>query len=223
MKMEKRLENISVMLSASVPDELMSSLHAQDLFTVIILFTQHILSEGGSLVFGGHPTITPLVHKTASSIMHDQSAIHLHQIRYFRDKAPKETFDDTVFPDIQWFGDESREPDVDDFAEMRDAMSDMSQAAIFVGGKTSGSYGDKPGIRDEYERFLSKNPKGPVYLVGLMEGESKSIINELEQQGKREPNGLTDNQLKLIHSGLNIDLIAPVIIADIGKNVTAPH
>ncbi len=220
MNKAKPLENIPVMLSASIPDELMESLQAQDIFSVIILFTKHILNAGGRLVFGGHPTVTPLVHQVCKSMEHKPDAVRLHQLNRFKDTAPEEIKDKQVFQNIYWFGSENRNDDiVPDLAEMRDAMADMSRAAIFVGGKTirHDHYGDKPGVRDEYERFVKKHPNSPIYLVGLLEGESKVIIEELEKKGEREPNGLTDKQLRIIHHGKNIDLIAPVVVSDIGK------
>lgn len=39
-------------------------------------------------------------------------------------------------------------------------MVRLARAAIFVGGKTEGYSGAKPGIRDEYERFRAYHPVG---------------------------------------------------------------
>jgi len=220
MNKAKPLENIAVMLSASIPKELMGSLQAQDIFSVIILFTKHILRRGGRLVFGGHPTVTPLVHQVCSSVKPEADAVRLHQLRRFKDDAPKEVWDTKVFQNICWFGSKDKKDLIDpDLAEMRDAMAEMADSAIFVGGKVRNYSGKKPGIRDEYERFLAKHPQGPVYLLGFLEGESKVIIEELEHKGEREPNGLTDKQLRIIHHGNNIDLIVPVVVSDIGKTI----
>lgn len=227
MKPPKPLANISVMLSASIPDELQNSPQAQDLFSVIMLFTRHILRAGGRLLFGGHPTVTPLVHQVASAMEHDDEAVQLYQLRLFRDTLPQEVSDQRVFRTIHWSGREKPTPPPasetfkkmvgEDLQPMREEMVQDAQAAVFVGGKIDGYLGDKPGIRDEYDRFMEKHPQGPVYLIGLLQGESQKIIDELEHNGKREPNGLTDRQLRILHHGQNIDLIVPVVVADIAK------
>jgi hypothetical protein len=226
MTPQKPLRNISVLVSASIPDELKQSLQAQDIFAVIIMFTQQIIAAGGRLVFGGHPTITPLIHRAEVTVGVEKEAIQLYQLRLFKQDVPQEIWDQQVFSQVHWIGDEKPADGVipqsmmiANLTAMRQAMMQNSQAAVFIGGKTTDFYGAKPGIRDEYERFLASHPRGPVYLVGLLEGETKKIITELEQQQQREPNGLTERQLRIIHHGDNIDLIAPVIVTDIARTV----
>ena len=226
MMPKKPLQNISVLVSASIPDELKQSLQAQDIFAAMIMFTQQIIAAGGCLVFGGHPTITPLIHRAAVTVGAEKEAIQLYQLRLFKQDVPQEVWDTQVFSHIHWIGREkpadgviSRNMMTEELTTMRQAMIQVSRAAVFIGGKTTGYSGSKPGIRDEYERFRASHPHGPVYLVGLLEGETKKIITELEQQQQREPNGLTDRQLRIIHHGDNIDLIAPVIVTDIARSV----
>jgi hypothetical protein len=138
---------------------------------------------------------------------------HSHQ-------APEEIWDEESFREIQWIGSEQGEAPIEsDLGEMRDAMCGASQAAVFIGGKTTGYSGSKPGIRDEYERFLKRNPGGPVYLLDVMNGETGRIIHELEQQEKHEPNGLSDKERHVVHHERNIDLIAPIVVHDIAKSV----
>ncbi len=213
------------MLSASIPNELQNLPQAQELFSVIILFTRHILRAGGRLLFGGHPTVTPLVHQVASAMEHDEDAIQLYQLNFFKQQAPEEVWDTNVFKTIHWIGEEPQGTKEDTtilqtgLTKMREAMTEAAQAAIFIGGKTTGFSGGQPGIRDEYEHFLDKPQGGSVYLIGLLKGETEKIITELEGKAEREPNGLTDRQLRILHHGQNIDLIVPVVVADIAKAV----
>ena len=151
---EKPLHHRSVMLSASIPDELKNTLQAQDLFPVIQLFAKHILMAGGRLIIGGHPTVRPLVHRTALAVEHADDAIQLYQLRHFEHDAPAESRDTCVFPMIHWVEGELQEG----LTAMRLAMSQAADAAIFIGGKTQNFFGAKPGIRDEYEQFLRQHP-----------------------------------------------------------------
>ncbi len=219
-KHKKPLIGISVMLSASVPNELSSLMDAQDILTALILFTQKIIASGGQIVFGGHPTVTPLVRKAALSINGEKEAVLLYQLRRFREQAPEEIRDIEAFREIHWIGSEQGDVPMElELSEMRDAMCGASQAAIFIGGKTSGYLGNKPGIRDEYERFLKQNPGGPVYLLGVMNGETGRIIQELEQQKQHEPNCLSDKERHVVYHENNIDLIAPIVVQDIARSM----
>ena len=217
-KKEKPLAGISVLLSASVPDELNPSMDAQDILSALILFTQKIIAAGGRIVFGGHPTVTPLIRKAVLTINGEREAVRLYQLRRFREHAPEEIRDENAFGKVHWIGNEQGEASMEsDLGEMRDAMCAASQAAIFIGGKTSGYHGSKPGIRDEYERFLKHNPTGPVYLIGVMNGETGRIIHELEQQERHEPNALSDKERRIVHHERNIDLITPIVVHDIAR------
>lgn len=214
----KPLQGISVFLSASIPANLRQSTKSQEIFPAVKYLAEIILKQGGKIIFGGHPTITPLVRLAAKSIHDVEGRLQLHQLRRFRSTMPEEAKDETVFSKIQWSGDESGKADIaEELSEMRELMVIQSQAAIFIGGKTEQSFGNKPGIRDEYERFLKHHPQGPVYLLGLLEGETEKIIKELAQKQNREPNGLIDPEQDCIHHETLIELIAPIIVSDIAK------
>lgn len=213
------LKGKAVMLSASMPTGLIGTPCAQDLYTAIVLITHQVVASGAHIVFGGHPSITPLVHEAIAKLG-KKRVVHLFQLKRFKDQAPKEILNENVFHDIIWIGDEkvSGDNDMDEaLGQMRDAMAGASEAAIFIGGKTDDSLSKQPGIRDEYNRFLTKHPEGPVYLVGLMDGETLNIINELERKNDKEKNRLSDKELQVIHHSKNIDLIVSLILEDLGK------
>jgi len=125
--------------------------------------TEHqIAASGGKIVFGGHPSITPLVHEAIAKLG-KKKMVHLFQLEKFKNQAPREIHDADVFDDITWIGDGTSLVD-EELGQMRDAMAAASDSAVFIGGKTKDSLTKKPGIRDEYNRFLTKHPDGPVYL-----------------------------------------------------------
>lgn len=81
--------------------------------------------------------------------------------------------------------------------------------------------GNLPGIRDEYQQFIGQHAQGPVYLLGLLGGETRRIIEELQSQGRCEPNGLNDAGVELLHSSEDIDLIAPMVVEDLERVAAA--
>jgi hypothetical protein len=209
------LKGKGVMLSASMPTELLGTFRAQDLYTAIVLFTHQIAASGGKIVFGGHPRITPLVHEAIAKLG-KKKVVHLFQLERFKNQAPQEIHDADVFDDITWIGNGTAPMD-EELGLMRDAMASASEAAVFIGGKTKDSLTKEPGIRDEYNRFLTKHPDGPVYLVGYMDGETLNLINELENKNKKEKNRLSDQELQVIHHSKSIDLVVSLILEDLGK------
>ncbi len=110
----------------------------------------------------------------------------------FRSEAPLQAADTAVFGQVHRVGN----PGLDigaDLANLRDPMVQLAQAAIFIGGKTSGFSGGRPGIRDEFERFRAQHPDAPVYLVGAAGGETARLIEDAAKDatgGDRERNGL---------------------------------
>jgi hypothetical protein len=62
------LKGMPVLLSASMPEEIADSPKAQDLYTAIALLTHEVVAAGGRIVFGGHPSITPLVREAVNRL-----------------------------------------------------------------------------------------------------------------------------------------------------------
>lgn len=212
------LNGLPVFLSASFPEELLHTPRAQELYFSVVVFTRRILAAGGRLVFGGHPSMTPLVRRAALSVGGGQ--VDLYQLNRFRDKAPKEILDKNVFHEIHWFGEmigKEQLPIGEELAEMREVMVAAAQTAVFIGGKTTGFSGAIPGIRDEYQRFLKRHPKAPVYLVGMMAGATLDIIRELDHAGQSEPNGLSEEERRIVCYATDIERIAPLVVKDMAR------
>lgn len=218
------LRGFPVMLSASLPQDLAGTSRAQELFDVIVAVVGGVLSADGTLVFGGHPSVTPLVHRVASSLGFEEPRVALFQLRKFRQEVPKEAYDERVFGGVIWVGHESQ-PDstslAEDLAEMRARMVNMARAGIFLGGKTESNIGGVPGIRDEYERFIARHEAGPAYLLGGLGGEALRIIQSLEQSGGREPNSLSDDELADVRYADDIDFAAALVITDIRRHAAS--
>jgi hypothetical protein len=209
---------LPVLLSASVPDEIAGTPEAQRVYELVAAIVRALFDQGARLVFGGHPTITPLVHRLARE-RNAPPAIDLFQLERFRAKAPPESAETDVFGQVHWVG----EPAADmatDLASLRDPMVRLAQAAIFLGGKTIGFSGAKPGIRDEFERFRASNPDAPVYLVGAAGGETARLIADAAKDptgADWERNGLQGEARHVLHASQDPHLVAALIARDLGR------
>jgi hypothetical protein len=175
-----------------------------------------LLGAGATLVFGGHPTITPLVHRAAKALGERKPPISLYQLERFRGQEPPETKDTTIFDDVHWVGDRNLDINAD-LVNLCDPMIAQAKAAVFVGGKTTGFKGGKPGIRDEYERFRASHPGNPVYLVGHLDGETAKLITEVAAGKDLERNGLATEAREEVHESDDENIVAALIVRDLQR------
>jgi len=214
---------LPVLLSASVPDEIARTPEAQRVYELVAALVRALFDQGARLVFGGHPTITPLVHRLARE-RSAPPAIELFQLERFRPQAPPEASDAAVFGQVHWVGDPAADLTAD-LASLRDPMVQLAAAAIFVGGKTTGFGGAKPGIRDEYERFRAQHPNAPVYLIGAAGGETARLIEDAAQDPSGadwEQNGLHGEALHVLHASQDPSLVAALIARDLAGLARGP-
>lgn len=215
------LNSFPIFLSASIPQGLVETNRAQGMFDLLVALAGGILSNSGILVYGGHPSITPIIYKVAMLAgAEQQEKILLFQLNRFRKFVPQEIQE--IFKNIQWFGADENNIETlsDDLSQMREAMVKASRAGIFIGGKAEQFLGKKPGIRDEYERFLKYHSDCPVYLVGMLEGEVLNIINDPEEQVRHKNlNSLQEEEIIILRSSNNPDLIASIILRDLQRQL----
>jgi hypothetical protein len=226
MNSESALRGVGVFLSGSIPDqpnEAARQAAEKRLMVFLSELSRGILASGGDVVFGGHPTITPVVHWLARQLGPVGGRVHLFQLERFRNTSPPEAHDSAIFPQARWIPQHGPEDHfvAGELKEMRQEMVTRADAGVFVGGRTAGNVGGKPGIRMEFEMFRAENTNSPVYLVGLLDGAVGEIIRELEASNKRGPNGLTDEQLEYVRKSPNGDTVATLILADLRRYFTA--
>lgn len=197
---------LPLLLSASLPDELCQSPRAADLGHFIGTFLRGLLAADGRLVFGGHPTVTPLVQRVARDF--GEKRVELYQLAKYREEAGPEVYEPEFV--LHWV-------ESDDLAPMREAMAEQARAAVFIGGRKAKNIGGIPGIRDEYRRFLDHHPDGPVYVLGLLDGEAGRLIEEMGD--RPEPNRLEPREQEALHRTTNVDLAASLILADLRRYV----
>jgi hypothetical protein len=206
--MSQSLAGYKVFLSSSVPEDREGQFRAQDHFSLLTSLIGSILQAGGLLVFGGHPSVTPLVHSVGRQTQ--RGGILLFQSAHFKSVCPPEVHDNTVFHKVEWV---PERPNVaDSLLDLRQRMAREADAAIFAGGKTKKSNGE-PGIRQEYELFLRERPQGPVYLIGMLGGAVRDLIRE----GVAEPNSLAAEEIRDLHESGDVDLIVGTILTDLKR------
>ena len=95
-------------------------------------------------------------------------------------------------------------------------------AHIFIGGKTTGFKGHKPGLLEEF--LIAKGKEHPIFLLGGFGGETEIMVNHITgiSHGNADLEGVTlddlhngitelNKQNVLLHSS-NITEIIPVIL-----------
>lgn len=148
-----------VFLSASFPSgeraRRFQSIDPGEIADAVTAVVRAVLAGDGKLLFGGHPTITPLVLMIASEL-NRKAVVDVFQSRWFENQITPEvhTLAEAGYGCIHWTPKlESRELSL---REMRRQMLCLDQpiaAGVFVGGME--------GIRDEFDQFGDMVPKVP--------------------------------------------------------------
>jgi hypothetical protein len=226
MKNSNRLENLNIMLSASLPDELNNTFKAQDFYSFLLTLVRGILTNKGNIVFGGHPTVTPMVYNIAKQLKKEPSKIILFQHAFFKESFKKQEYDENVFDKIIWVGNKKNTPKSTDFNndlyEMRIEMSIVSDISIFFGGKTENNLTKSKGIREEFKLFTNKKIKFYYryyyyYLLGLFGGETSNIIKELNERKIKQKNMLNEKELKDVENSTDYYWVANLVLSDLIK------
>jgi len=211
-----------IFLSAASPDNPADAAHT--LAPFVITFVQAMVDLGATIVFGGHPSITPLIHRAIVDIAaQNTGAVELFQaLAWLRNSdAPSELKDRRVFRQVSWHPEPSSKTvksayTSDDVAahltSMRDAMITPDlDAAVFVGGKMTGGVGPRPGIIDEYERFRRNCPDRPPFVLGLALGAAAHLLDNHEP-----PQSALDLRLtQELRETSDPDLATALIIAEL--------
>ena len=121
-----------------------------------------------TLVWGGHPSITPMIRLLAEASYEDISDhFILYQSSEFKNIAPK---DNDYFKNIVW---------VDGTLDVRESLHLLRQqmfrdlayaAAVFIGGME--------GIENEFKQFREIHPEIPVFPVATTGGAAKFVYQE---------------------------------------------
>ena len=178
---------------------------AGDVADAVTALIRAIFSAGGGVVFGGHPTITPLVFFVANEY-HAHAAVDVYQSRWFERDIPAETkrFEGLGLGRIFWT--ERRQSRSESLDLMRHQMLIETKpiAAVFVGGME--------GIRDEWETFGFLFPSRPRIPIGAPGGAAARLVehaanlprNVIAHLGSRRYAVLAHEIVKSLGSGRDL-------------------
>ena len=153
-----------IFLSASFPSgergQQVAPFDAGGIADAVTALVRAIFLSGGRLVFGGHPTITPLVLLIGVEL-EAAGRVDIFQSRWFEDQVTPETqrLVESGVGELHWT--DRRESLDESLHVMRDEMlmSTSPVAAVFVGGMS--------GIEEEFRAFGDAHPSVPrLALMG---------------------------------------------------------
>ena len=168
------LHRENVFLSASFPSgkrgEKFAPYDASGIADAVTALVRGVLSSNGRLVFGGHPTITPLVLMIAREVQ-VKWAVTVYQSAWFEDQQ---------LPEVQELANEKlgrivwteRKYECEaSIGCMRDTMIKSSRrwcGAVFVGGME--------GVVDEFRRVNARSTKIPCAIVAGPGGAAARLL-----------------------------------------------
>lgn len=159
---------MNVFLSASIPDPQRDPKYFDTADTIAIresvLALTAVVLPDGSLTFGGHPAITPLVARVASALQRVEQ-VRVFQSSYFADVAAE----DVQALGVRWI------PATSDRAsslqQMRTEMIEGGpySAGIFIGGME--------GVEIEFDLFTRRWPSTPWFAMGSTGAAARTILH----------------------------------------------
>lgn len=170
------LNDAHIFLSASFPSgdrgERYRPFDPSEISSAVTAVARTVFASGGHLVFGGHPTITPLILLVAAE--HERrGAVDIYQSRWFDSEIPVETrrLEEMGFGKIRWTP--RRSSRTKSLRLMRATMIRESRpvAAVFVGGME--------GIEEEWRAFGQRCPGKPrLAMTGPGGGAARLPVDE---------------------------------------------
>lgn len=179
---DTRLQGATVFLSASYPEwspESTRELDSRDVLDAVSSITRAILGAGGRILYGGHPTISPIILDVASEYAENQEPIQpiviVYQSLYFDEhpgyEIPRATrrLGKKEWAELRW-SDSVNDSESESLRLMRQEMIHTLEpdAAIFIGGKD--------GIIEEWRMYKEEYPERPAIPIGSAGGDAELIL-----------------------------------------------
>ena len=216
------LKSKYIFLSASIPSADRESnyyikTNPLDITDAIVAITRNILSRSGRIVFGGHPTISPLILSVAKDYISyfkedDLPVVFIFQSRFFEEEISKFTIEliESGIGIIKWT--DAKQNREKSLLYMRKKMiKDVPlDAAIFIGGMG--------GIKEEFSLFTEIHPNRPIYPIATTGGTTKKIFEEnfLNQTIWNFPwKYEVENLMKKLNNSKEYSYLAKQILSDI--------
>jgi len=198
-----------ILLSASVPskqrnEKYLKIKNAQiQIEEAVISLSRNIFQAGGQIIFGGHPSISPLVQMVASeySINRDvenymrnekeAKPINIFQSKAYENVIPEDVIPEDVIPketfalsslgyaEILWIDAKDGEkfnPEINE-EQCKKSLTHMRREMIKSNTDAFVCIGGMEGVEEEFELFREYYPEKPIYILKSTGGASK-ILSE---------------------------------------------
>ena len=189
MARNNEMKNIFLSASIPLPERDSKYIDTADIIAIrdaVIALTTVVLPHR-RLVWGGHPSITPLVYYVMKKLnLNIQEHVTIYQSKFFEKYFPEDNnkFNNVILTDVI---DNDRDKSL---LHMRERMLDEFEfsAAVFIGGM-EGIEGDKEkGIEGEYKMFIDRHPQALILPIASTGAATKIIYDNLlpeEQKNER--------------------------------------
>lgn len=220
--MSSPLADVVLFFSAALPKELEGTGRGLDLTDLVTVLLVGVVQQGGRVVFGGHPSVTPLVHYLVDHGAIPREAVTLYMPRFFDGRAPLQGHDTAIFVDRRLVG-RGASPDdpeafADDLTEMRRAMIEGCTAGFFVGGQTKAFRGRVPGIEEEWHLFRSRHPDAPAFVCGLLEGYCReTLVPSIRSEALPDPSGLPIRRRNRLFDTTDVEEASAIVLGQLGR------
>lgn len=151
----------------------------------VVSFIESILKRNGKIIFGGHPTISPLVLTVAKkffSILNgekDPVRIYIYQSELFKDKISEFTYEllDLGIGKIIW---------TESFNDLKEKSLYCMRVQMLKEHNLSAGifFGGMEGIEEEFDLFKEIHPRTPMYLIGSSGGATKILFEKFFKDEK---------------------------------------
>lgn len=177
----KEIKNIFLSASIPLPERDKMYIESADIIAIrdAVVALSTVVLPHHRIVWGGHPSITPLIYYVMSKLKLDiQNHVTIYQSKLFEKFFPE---DNNKFENVQ-LTDIIENDRNKSLLHMRERMLseyDFS-AAVFIGGME--------GINDEYKMFIEKHPQALILPIASTGAATKIIYDTLlpdEQKNDR--------------------------------------
>lgn len=200
-----RYNQFKILLSASVPSEKRNERyqekytkikHAQiQIEEAVIGLSRNIFQQGGQLIFGGHPSISPLIAMVATEFKLNleienmerneikDKPILLFQSRAFEDVSlsEKENLLKLGYTQIKWIdavGNEKYDPEIEGEPQCEKSLELMRQEMINQPIDALVCIGGMENVEREFELFREIHSQKPIFLLKTTGGACKILAEK---------------------------------------------
>jgi SLOG cluster2 len=187
-------------ISGAVPEPEVLEEHkasSSDIHLTVRRIAERALADGHAIVYGSHPTFTPIIEDVA--LQQGLGPDQRRRVKMFVAKryfTPEEwqVYRDrhARYSEVEPIGDFNTAAD-QALRELRDRMVGEMDAMVCIGGKLHrDNKGTKPGVEEEYERAIRRDPPIPIYLLGGPGGCTRQLYDRHDPP--KTSNGLNEDE-----------------------------